>query len=299
MNARMNIPLFSTKHTHAYIVEGQKSEALKQANAFAKKLQCKETDIAESHPANTCSCVSCKTFASGNHPDIIYISPAKTKSIGVEDIRSQVVIPAGIKPYSSNHKIYIITNATLLTPAAQNALLKTLEEPPPYGVFLLLTESAAGLLPTVLSRCTTVKIPPLPLDVSISERLAEAEFATLHAMTVDMLIQIENAIHSNDLFMLLNIALKLSDNKNDIPTLLEVFTLFYRDIATYKATKHVAQKNIIETISSISSKHNINPVSRVDAIFNASLRLKSNTNLLLNMEVMLFDFWENLNTNRR
>lgn len=92
-----------------------------------------------------------------NHPDIIWVTHEK-KSIGVDDIRLQVNSDIFVKPYSSSYKIYIIDEAEKLTEQAQNALLKTIEEPPEYALFLLLVSNIATILPTILSRCIQLNL---------------------------------------------------------------------------------------------------------------------------------------------
>ena len=82
----------------------------------------------------------------------------KPASISVDEIREQVNNDIVIKPYSSRYKVYIIADADMMTVQAQNALLKTIEEPPEYAVILLLTENAEVLLPTIRSRCVMLKL---------------------------------------------------------------------------------------------------------------------------------------------
>jgi DNA polymerase III delta prime subunit len=137
---------------HAYIMEGE-TGLLEAANAFAKGLNCLEGGEVACN-----GCISCRVFESGNHPDTLYVTSTKTAGIGVDDVREQVVRQMATKPFSYKYKVFIINKAETLTPAAQNALLKTIEEPAPYGVFLLLTTQIEVMLPTVLSRCVTVRI---------------------------------------------------------------------------------------------------------------------------------------------
>lgn len=82
----------------------------------------------------------------------------KPNTIGVGDIRTQVNDDIMIRPYSSKYKIYIIADADMMSVEAQNALLKTIEEPPEYAVIMLLTENAETLLPTIRSRCVMMKL---------------------------------------------------------------------------------------------------------------------------------------------
>ena len=83
-----------------------------------------------------------EALESGNQPDIIKVTHEKPNTISVDDIRTQVNNDIVIKPYSSKYKIYIIPEADLMSAQAQNALLKTIEEPPEYAVIMLLTENA-------------------------------------------------------------------------------------------------------------------------------------------------------------
>ena len=142
------------KVSHAYILNGQRGSGKKMlANLFAMTLQC------ESGQPEPCGeCHSCIQANSGNHPDIITVRHEKPASISVDDIRTQMNGDIMIKPYSSPYKIYIVPEADLLTVQAQNALLKTIEEPPEYAVIFLLTENADSLLPTIRSRCVMLKL---------------------------------------------------------------------------------------------------------------------------------------------
>ena len=114
---------------------------------------------------------------------MIYVRHEKAGSIGVDDVREQIVNDAGIRPYSSPYKIYIVDQAELLTPQAQNALLKTIEEPPEYAVIFLLTTNSDAFLPTILSRCTVLKLKPL-YDQVIRGYLIEHNKASAHQADV-------------------------------------------------------------------------------------------------------------------
>ena len=136
---------------HAYVLVGGEGK-FDLAQAFAKALQCE--DPCEGEACGTC--LSCRVFDSRNHPDMFYVKATKTKAIGVDDVRAQIVMPMSEKPFRYRYKIFIVPEPP--TAQAQNALLKTIEEPAPFGIFLLLTESLELLLPTVLSRCTILKL---------------------------------------------------------------------------------------------------------------------------------------------
>lgn len=102
-------------------------------------------------------CKNCRIARKRNHPDLI-VSQAKDKSsIGVDVIREEIEDTVAIKPLASNRKVYLIVDADKMTVQAQNSLLKTLEEPPAYAVFLLTTAHEKKLLPTVHSRCVRLE----------------------------------------------------------------------------------------------------------------------------------------------
>jgi len=143
--------------SHAYILVGGFSDRLAIGYAFAKWLNCQAKDTCLTNQA--CGlCLSCRVFESGNHPDIFNVTGTKATGIGVDDVRDRIVSQMATQPFKYKYKIFIVDKAETLTPAAQNALLKTIEEPAPYGVFLFLAAHAHTLLPTLLSRCVMVKL---------------------------------------------------------------------------------------------------------------------------------------------
>ena len=145
------------KVSHAYILSGESGMGKKTlAKVFSLTLLC------ESGKSDPCmNCHSCRQVLSNNHPDLIYVTHEKPSSIGVDDIRKQINDTIWIRPYIGRYKIYIVDEAEKMTVQAQNALLKTIEEPPFYGMILLLTTSQEIFLPTILSRCVQMKLKPL------------------------------------------------------------------------------------------------------------------------------------------
>lgn len=132
------------------------------ARAFAASLLCQSP--IDGGPCH--SCASCRLLTSGNHPDYLVVQiPEDKKTIGVEQVREQVIKEAYIRPFHAGRKVFVIENSEALTQEAQNALLKILEEPPAYAVFLLLSPTPDQLLQTVLSRC--LKLQFLPLSNSL------------------------------------------------------------------------------------------------------------------------------------
>ena len=151
------------RESHAYIIAGPRgSGKMMLAETFAASLLCTGRGEGGAEPCG--QCLSCIQASGHNHPDIIYVGHEKPKSVGVGDIRSMREDTA-IKPYQSSHKVYILDDAELMTAAAQNALLKTLEEPPSYVCILLLAESTEPFLPTVLSRCAVLRMQPVPEEM--------------------------------------------------------------------------------------------------------------------------------------
>ncbi len=146
---------------NSYVFEGASGIGKKTtADIFAAALLC------ESGSGSPCGkCDACIKCASHNHPDIIYISKKKDKAtIGIDDVREQVMETVYVKPLLAERKIFIISDGDALTPGAQNGLLKILEEPPAYAVFITMVSKAAMLLDTVLSR--SVRFTFLPLEQS-------------------------------------------------------------------------------------------------------------------------------------
>ena len=154
--------------SHAQILVGEAGLVYAHAQVLAKGINC----LSGTDAASPCGqCRSCKAFDGGNHPDTFYVEKTKQGGIGVDDVRSQIVSPMSTKPFGYKHKVFIINKAETLTPAAQSALLKTIEEPAPYGFFLFLAPHTHLFLPTILSRCHVHKIGGQGSEVSQDQEL--------------------------------------------------------------------------------------------------------------------------------
>ncbi len=149
------------KNRQAYLFVGPEGVGRHEAaNLFAASLVCNNTETA---PCGKCqSCIGAK---SRTNPDIVYIEPTDKTVISAEQARS-IVSDAYIKPFESKKKVYIINDGAKLNDFSQNCLLKILEEPPEYVVFIIIATSESVLLQTVLSRCTLVRFPVVSKDVS-------------------------------------------------------------------------------------------------------------------------------------
>ena len=156
---------------HAYLFVGSRGVGkTTSARLFAKSLNC--TDLQEGEPC--CKCESCLSIANGNSLDVIEIDGASNNGVDhIRDLRENVQYT----PSAGNYKIYIIDEVHMLSSAAWNALLKTLEEPPPHVKFIFATTESHKVLPTVVSRCQRFdfkSIPPLLISRKLRE-IATAE----------------------------------------------------------------------------------------------------------------------------
>jgi len=191
------------------IVVGEADAVRAYAIHMAKGLNC----LADGE--KNCDCLSCRTFDSGNNPDIIFVKGTKTSGIGVDDVREQVILPMATKPFKYKHKIFIVDKAETLTHAAQNALLKTIEEPAPYGVFLFLAPHAHNFLPTVLSRCSLRK-----LNAPTAAKAPDAELAALAK-------EVSETVHQMDMLQIFALYKRFEPYKESKETLQALLNVLY------------------------------------------------------------------------
>lgn len=128
-----------------------------------------------------------KIMGSLDCEDIIFLSHEKERTITVKEVEEQVTSMAAIKPYAREHRIFVIDEAEKMNPAAQNKLLKTLEEPPAYVIIILLTPNANMLIETVRSRCQILSITT-ESDEVLEGELAETymKYAAIFASLSDL-----------------------------------------------------------------------------------------------------------------
>lgn len=309
--------LASKKISHAYLINGERSSGKEFiAKIFAMALQCEAEGV---EPCNTCH--SCKQALSGNHPDIIKVTHDKPASIGVEDIRNGVNNSVVIKPYSSPWKVYIINEAEKMTVQAQNALLKTLEEPPAYAVILLLTSNLDAMLPTILSRCVVMNMKPVP-DELVKNYLmqelhipdykadvctafargnlgkakalaASEEFDNIKTEAVSLL----KYIRDMEITDIMSAIKKINDYKIDINDYLDILSVWYRDVLLFKATNdanHLIFKDEIQYIRKVADQSAYEGIEIIlDALEKAKARIRANVNFDLTMELLLLTIKEN------
>lgn len=153
----LSVDFATGKSAHAYIIEGPSGSGKRTAaRLIASAVLCENRNDAH-FPLPCGKCDTCKKIADGLSVDVITISNGERASISVDAIR-QIKETLLLTPNDGDKRIYIIENAHLLTAQAQNALLLSLEEPPPYVMFLLLTEDSSALLETVRSRAPTLRM---------------------------------------------------------------------------------------------------------------------------------------------
>ncbi len=164
LRERLSADILSGKLAHAYIIEGAVGSGRHTlALNIAKAVACQSKSNA-SLPLPCDSCEACRKISEGICPDVITVRRDEDKSgLGVDTARFIRGDVASV-PNDLDVKVYIIEQADLMTPQAQNALLLTLEEPPMFVIFLLLCEQADRLLETVRSRAPTIRTEPLPRD---------------------------------------------------------------------------------------------------------------------------------------
>jgi len=306
------------KVSHAYIFHGEEGMGKKTlAMSFAKALQCQDKGI---NPCNKCK--SCIQAESGNHPDIIWITHEKA-SIGVDDIRTQINADIKIKPYQSRYKIYIIDSADKMTESAQNALLKTIEEPPDYAIILLLSCNASQLLPTILSRCVILNLKPinkqlikefLMMKHHIPDYKAEvaAGFsggnvgkAINYASSEEFDTRKEDILHilryidEMELHEIISGIKTISDNKSYIFDYIDIMLLWFRDVLMLKATNDPNLLLFKDEYQIIRKQANIRSYDKIENIIksmeDAKTKLNANVNFDVTIELMLLSIKESYN----
>ena len=291
------------KVSHAYVISGGLGSGKKLiASTFAQTLQCEAGGV---EPCGVCH--SCIQAASKNQPDIIWVGHEKPGSIGVDDIRDQLVSDMQIKPYSSPYKIYIIDEADKLTVAAQNAMLKTIEEPPAYGIVILLANNPDVFLQTILSRCVVLDLKPLKDDVVIKylkdhyDNIGdyECKFAARFAAgrigrAIMDVIKDAKDMDSADIMTSVK---RVTNYKLTIDDYLDLMLMWYRDVLMFKSTNDTNLlifndqmtliKNQAQTMSYEGLQDIINSIDRV------KVRLQANVNFDLVIELLIMAIKEN------
>ena len=302
--------------SHSYLLEGGQGIGKKRlAKTFAKTLLCEEADATS--PCHICT--SCIMMETDNNPDYFEVF-SKKASIGVDDIREQVVEKMDIKPYRSQYKVFIIPEAERMTLQAQNALLKTIEEPPAYGIVILITKNPAKIISTVHSRCARVRALPLSTqrikkyiqnnhgleeweallyadfaDGSIGkakEMVEEGDFWETRQRAIDYMIRLEQA----NLIDLYDMVTDLDKDRENLPQILDFWMILYRDILMYKVfekDENILYKDFTDLILDRSRELTYNRINNnFYEIIRAKERLGKNINVMLIIENLLLEIKE-------
>ncbi len=305
------------KVSHAYIISGEKGSGKKLlADLFARTLQC------ERKGTEPCmECRSCKQALSLNQPDIIRVMHEKPNTISVEDIRTQINGDIMIRPYSSPYKIYIVDEAEKLSVQAQNALLKTIEEPPVYAVLLLLTTNAGMLLQTIRSRCVILELKPVSSPMVKNYLMEQLEVPEYHADICTAFAQgnvgkakrlalsdsfsemLEHALHLVKYIHDMEVVDMISDLKRihtykmEINDYLDLLTVWYRDVLMFKATRDADSLIFSHELISIREKAQKSSYEGLECIIKslekAKIRLNANVNFDMALELLLLTMKEN------
>ena len=312
----MKNALKSNKISHAYIIHGEKYAGKEFiAKIFAMALQCEERAKGNFESVPCQKCHACKQALSDNQPDIIKLTHEKTpNSISVDDIREQISGNVVIKPYSSPYKVYIVPEAEKMTQQAQNALLKTLEEPPEYAVIMLLTSNINALLPTILSRCVVLNMKPvsdqlvrkyLMEEMKVTDYKADVcvafargnlgkarslasseEFENVKTEAISVLKYMQDM----EVYEMIAAIKHINEYKLNIVDYLDIILIWYRDVLLFKATNDINRLVFREessTLRKVASRCSYEGIEKViEAIEKAKRRLEANVNQDLALELM-------------
>lgn len=298
---------------HAYIFTGLNGVGKSfMAKEFAKILLCKE----KNSPCNRCS--SCMKMDSNNHPDFMEIFPDGA-SVKINQIRKMQHF-ISIKPYESKHRIFLIHDSDTMKLAAQNSLLKTLEEPNEYVVIILLVQNIQTLIPTIISRCERINFEPINVGLIKKYLIEEKNIDALKAEKVSNISRgsigiakkyLENEMTFNikektidylkkilqgDTYSIFLAAEYFKEHKEYVEEMLEFIITWFRDI--YILSNTGQEENIInqddigilKDFSYYLTDEKINDI--MNRVIQAKRRLKYNVNIQLELESMLLKIQE-------
>ena len=287
----------NNKINHAYMFEGIDGIG---KNLFAKEL----------------GKILINTNNAESSPDYITIEPTgnSIKIAQIRELQSDIII----KPHST-YKIYVINNAQKMTVESQNALLKTLEEPPEYAIIILITNNKESLLPTIKSRCEIIKFLPISImelkkylmDKGIDEKralllanfsrgsiekaLELSESTDFTIMRDDIQNYIQHILDKN-MIEILNIQSDMDKHKDKITVLLDMMINYFRDMMMCMGNidkDMIINGDRITFIQNMSKKITYSQVSKViDIIEETKRKMRSNCNFNVSIQVMALNIYE-------
>ncbi len=299
----------------AYLIVGAESVGKETlARAFAMTLNCTDPDP-DQRPCGQCS--SCRRIVSGNHPDMLFSErDSDTSPLKIEEIRT-VIQRLALKPFEARYRIAIFRDFDSAQPRAQDALLKTLEEPAPHAILILLARSLDSVLSTITSRSQILHLRPTANAV-ISEVLREKygvddENAKLLAHVSggrigwalralhdpDLLAQRDQALNLLEEILTMNrakrfsLASDLSKDKAALIALLELWQTYWRDALLVASHSRLEPTNVDHALT-LERLADYYPAEVMLAALNATRgtlqTLTTNANARLTLEVMLLDY---------
>jgi DNA polymerase-3 subunit delta' len=311
--------LKNRRNRHAYLITGTNNIGKNQlAHAFAMALNC-ETEDAILRPCGECR--SCRLINSGNHPDMIYSErDERTGALKIDTIRDVMRLLA-LKPFSSRYRIAIFDGFDNAQPRAQDALLKTLEEPSQHAILLLLAQSTENIMPTIRSRCQIIPLRPVPQEtvkqVLLDDGAEEEQASFLAGLSSgrvgwalkayrdevvmqereDMLNRLSEVIQGNRAvrFRIAEDLDKIAKkDKQAMELLLEQWQSYWRDALLLAENSPVKPCNtdrkveLQQLVQMIQPKDALRALQATRTMLNATL--KTNANVRMAFEVLFLDY---------
>lgn len=266
-------------------------------------------------------CAACRKIAAGVHPDILRLSPAGAM-IKIDQVRDLCRLLT-MKPYEARVRVVMIADAQTLNPAAGNALLKMLEEPPARTVLILTAPQTGDLLPTIVSRCQHIRFKPIarhhlvailtraygvdPPEASLTAALAGGSLTRALSMRGRHWLQRRSwlmaqlrALPRQSTAVLLALAEKLSRAREDLPDALELIASWIRDLAVARhAPERLIHQDLREMTVAISQTMRLEALtSSMRALQEARQRIQANANPRLTLETLFVKMAQYLDQTR-
>ena len=241
---------------------------------------------------DNCTCKSCKCFDGDNHPDFHVIEEKEKATIPVDKIREGLIYDASIKPIISNRKVYIVRDAEKMNASGQNALLKTLEEPPEYVVIILITSNENMILTTIRSRCMTIKFQ----KIDDKNLLKYAKEVVGYSEVSETLLKsfdgsISNVIkfkQNEENYAKIDEFISSLDKKDLVDIMLDSKNIFSKDTAVETL------EYMLVSLYSNREKNN-KYLKCIEYTNDAINRLKANNMYAITIDNLLLNIWEELN----
>ena len=305
-----NRSIQANKVSHAYLISGEEGVGKRLvAQDFSMKLFCQGKE----KPCGRCP--ACLQILAGSHPDYFHVDAEGKNSLGIDKIRG-IVDSMGIRPFQSRYKVYLIDEADRMTIAAQNAFLKTIEEPPDYGVVIFLAQNKEMLLETIRSRCVKVGLSPLGVPTikqwlmarQVPEYMAgvcaafcggcpgraltlsaSPDFMEEYQRNVDFLKMVTGAAIQDILVFIGNI----KSRPRGFESVLDFFRLWYRDVLYYALTgdtKRLGFGEEVRDIGRIGRSLSLIKINRIlCSLEDAQAKLRSNVNGEMVMQLVCME----------